>query len=589
MLATDALIGEGGELAELSKETFDALNQLLPPHWSHNNPVDVLGDASAERYRKAVEIVSGDPNNDGVLVILAPQAMTDPTETAEQLRDRAKLDGKPILASWMGGAQVSAGEATLNRNNLPTFAYPDTAARVFHSMWRYTYNLHGLYETPALVSVELEERQIAKGIIDKARSAGRATLTELEAKELLRAYGMPVVETRLAENEDDAAKAASEIGYPAVLKLFSRTITHKTDVGGVRLHLENESAVRRAYHEIQSAVAEKAGSGHFLGVTVQPMVTSSGYELIVGSALDAQFGPVLLFGLGGQLVEVFKDHALALPPLNTTLARRLMEQTQVYKALKGVRGRKAVNFEALEELLVRFSQLVVENPTIQEIEINPLLASGEGLVALDARAVLCPTVLCPTDLHEDQLPKPAIRPYPVQYVSSWTGKSGLRLSIRPIRPEDEPLMVAFHQALSGSTVYMRYFHMLSLDHRISHERLTRICFIDYDREMALVAVHHDTQTCIDTIVGVGRLTKEHGVNEAEVALVIVDAFQRRGIGTELLRRLVEIGRDERLDRIAADILAENYAMQRVFERLGFSLSRPSGSATIRATIEPHGS
>lgn len=585
VLATDALISEGGELAELSKETLEQLNEILPPHWSHNNPVDVLGDASAERYRKAVEIVSRDPNSDGSLVILAPQAMTDATQTAEQLKVYAKVEGKPILASWMGGTQVSAGEAILNRNNIPTFAYPDTAARVFHSMWRYTYNLRGLYETPALVSDSgsgLEERQTAAAIVEKVRSSGRTILTEPETKELLWACGIPVVETRLAKNEDDAVKAASGIGYPVVLKLFSETITHKTDVDGVRLHLKDDSAVRSAYREIEASVKEKAGPGYFLGVTVQRMVAHAGYELIIGSTLDPQFGPVLLFGLGGQLVEVFEDHALALPPLNTTLARRLMEQTQIYKALKGVRGRKPVDLEALEELLVRFSQLVVENRAIKEIEINPLLASGEGLVALDARAVLHSK-----NLSEDQLPKLAIRPYPMQYVSSWVENNGLNLTIRPIRPEDEPVMVKFHQTLSESTVYMRYFHMLSLDHRVSHERLTRICFIDYDREMALVAIRHDVQTGEDSILGVGRLTKIHGANEAEMALVVADAFHRHGIGTELLRRMIEIGRDERLDRIVADMLAENYAMQRVCERLGFRLDRTPDDTTIHAMIELH--
>ncbi|HLI30219.1 MAG TPA: bifunctional acetate--CoA ligase family protein/GNAT family N-acetyltransferase, partial [Terriglobia bacterium] len=587
VLATDSLISEGGELAALSPKTVEALNQLLPTHWSHNNPVDLLGDASAERYRKAVEIVSRDGNNDGILVILAPQAMTDPTQTAEQLKNYATLDGKPILASWMGGTRVSAGEAILNRNNIPTFAYPDTAVRIFHSMWRYTYNLRGLYETPALVSdsgTGLEARRTASAMIASAQSAGRTILTEPEAKELMKAYGIPVVETRLARNEAEAAKVAGEIGYPAVLKLFSETITHKTDVGGVRLHLEDENAVRRAYREIESSVKEKAGPEHFLGVTIQPMASGSGYELIIGSALDPQFGPVLLFGLGGQLVEVFKDHALALPPLNTTLARRLMEQTQIYKALKGVRGRKAVDLEALEELLVRFSHLVVENRFLKEIEINPLLASGEGLVVLDARAILHSP-----EVRENQLPKLAIRPYPLQYAAPWTSSSSLKLTIRPIRPEDEALMVKFHQTLSESTVYMRYFHMLSLDHRVSHERLTRICFIDYDREMALVAIHQDIPSGEESIVGLGRLTKVAGVNEAEAALVVADSFHRRGIGTELLRRLLEVGRDEQLDRIVADILPENHDMQRLCEKLRFQLTRTGDDSLIRASIDLHAS
>jgi acetyltransferase len=582
VLATDALIGEGGELAQLSQETLAALNGFLPPHWSRSNPVDVLGDADSGRYAKAVEQVAHDPGNDGLLVILAPQAMTDPTQTAEHLTSYAKLEGKPILASWMGGAQVAAGQAILNRAGIPNFPYPDTAVRVFHYMWRYSYNLRGLYETPSLVAAEgdVPNRDLAGRLIDTARRAGRSILTEFESKQLLQAYGIPTVETRAAAAEDEAVQAAGEIGYPVVVKLLSETITHKTDVGGVRLNLADESAVRRAYREIQSAVVERAGAGHFLGVTVQPMIKLDGYELIVGSTLDPQFGPVLLFGLGGQLVEVFHDRALALPPLNTTLARRMMEQTRIFTALEGVRGRRPVDLAALEGLLVRFSQLVVEQPRIKEIDINPLLASPERLVALDARVLVHPA-----DVAEEQLPRLAIRPYPTRYVASWTTKDGATLTLRPIRPEDEPGMVEFHQRLSERSVYMRYFHMVSLGQRVAHERLTRICFIDYDREMALVAEHTDPSTGARAIVAVARLSRLGGTNDGDVAIVVIDQFQRRGLGSELLRRLIEIGRDEHLERITADILAENREMQRVCEKLGFHLERALGDPSIRGTIE----
>ncbi|MBI4785925.1 MAG: acetate--CoA ligase family protein, partial [Chloroflexi bacterium] len=379
VIATDALITDKGELTELSAPTLDALNQVLPPQWSHNNPIDVLGDASPERYAQALEIAAQDPNGDGLLVILTPQAMTDPTETAERIRKYAQSTGKPILASWMGGADVEAGEAILNRAHIPTFGYPDTAARVFDYMWRYTYNLRGIYETPILPESAAEgapDRARAEDIIGKVRESGRTILTEFESKELLAAYGIPTVETRVARSEDEAIAAAGEIGYPVVLKLYSETITHKTDVGGVQLNLHDEADVRRAYRAIQDSVGQIANLPHaFLGVTVQPMVKLDGYELIVGSSIDPQFGPVLLFGSGGQLVEVFKDRALALPPLNTTLARRMMEQTIIFKALKGVRGRPPVDLAALEQLLVRFSQLVVEQRWIKEIDINPLLAT----------------------------------------------------------------------------------------------------------------------------------------------------------------------------------------------------------------------
>lgn len=581
VLAADALITAGGELARLSEEATEALSKFLPAHWSHNNPVDVLGDAGADRYRRAFEVVLKDTENDGVLVILAPQAVTDPTATARELRLAAENSSKPVLASWMGGDQVRAGEVLFRAANIPAFSYPDTAAEIFQAMWRSAYSLRSLYETPSLISeTGGGERQIAAAIIEGARNAGRCMLSEPEAKELLRTYGIPVVETRIARTADDAVRAARAISYPVVLKVYSETITHKTDVGGVRLRLTDEKAVRQAFEEIQASVSQKASPRDFLGVTVQPQVSAIGYELIVGSSLDPQFGPVLLFGLGGELVEVFRDHALALPPLNTTLARLLIEQTQVYQALKGVRGRKPVNLEALEELLVRFSRLVVENRAIQEIEINPLLTSASGLIALDARAVLQPE-----NLSEEQLPRLAIRPYPTQYVSSSSGKGGIDFMIRPIRPEDEPLMVDFHKMLLESTVYMRYLHLLSLSHRISHERLTRICFIDYDRELALVAVLPDATTGKDSIVGVARMTKIRGTNEAEMALVVADALQRKGIGAELLCRLILAARKEKLDRLSADMLTENFAMQRLCEKLGFSLYPHPGDKMVHATIE----
>ena len=583
VLATDALISDGGELAELSAETLNALNELLPPHWSHSNPIDVLGDARLDRYSKAVEIAAKDPNSDGLLVILTPQAITDPTQTAECLKAYAKLPGKPILASWMGGAEVAAGEAILNRANIPNFSYPDTAARAFNYMWRYSYNLRGLYETPSLPAASDQSapnRALAQEIIEHVRQSGRAILTEFESKQILTAYGIPTVETRLATSVEAAVKFAEEIGYPVVLKLFSETITHKTDVGGVQLNLSNADAVRRAYHEIETSVRERAGAEHFLGVTVQPMIKLDGYELIIGSSLDAQFGPVLLFGSGGQLVEVFNDHALALPPLNTTLARRMMEQTRIFTALKGVRGRKPVDMATLEHLLIRFSQLVVEQPWIKEIDINPLLASSESLIALDARIVVHGP-----EVSEDKLPKPAIRPYPIQYVAPCTLKDGTAITIRPIRPEDEPLMVKFHETLSEQSVYYRYFYPMKLSQRVAHERLTRICFIDYDREMALVAERQHPQTGAPEIIAVGRLNKSHGKNEAEFAILIGDQFQRQGLGTELLSRLVQIGRQEKLSRIIGHILLDNRGMQRICEKLGFHLHHDHQEKQVEAEIQ----
>ncbi len=576
VLATDALITSGGELADLSPETIEALNALLPPHWSHGNPIDILGDASPDRYARALEIAARDPNSDGLLVILTPQAMTDPTPTAEKLEPFAQSTGKPVLASWMGGTDVEAGETILNRANIPTFGYPDTAARMFTTMWRFARNLRALYETPTLADdwggvgdprrTGALNRAHADEIVHAARRAGRTILTEFESKQLLSAYGIPAVPTRIAAGEAQAIEMASEMGYPVALKLHSETITHKTDVGGVQLDLADAGAVRRAYRAIESSVREKVGAEHFQGVAVQPMIQLDGYEIIVGSSVDPQFGPVLLFGSGGQLVEVYRDRALALPPLNSTLARRMMERTTLFKALRGVRGRPSVDLAALEQLLVRFSQLVVEQRWIKEIDINPLLVSHERLIALDARVVLHSP-----EMTKDRLPRQAIRPYPAQYITSWTMKDGTPITFRPIRPEDEPLMVAFHEGLSDRSVYLRFLHPMLLGQRVAHERLARICFNDYDRELALVAEHKNPATGEREIIAVGRLSKVRGADEARFSMLISDAYQGRGLGSELLRNLLNVARQEKLRRITAAITSDNVAMQSVARKLGFRL------------------
>jgi len=285
----------------------------------------------------------------------------------------------------------------------------------------------------------------------------------------------------------------------------------------------------------------------------------------------------MLFGMGGQLVEVFRDRALALPPLNTTLARRMMEQTRIYQALKGVRGRAAIDLGQLEQLLVNFSQLVVEQHQIREIDINPLLVSPEGIIALDARVVLH------TSDNADR-PVPAIRPYPTKYVQPWETRNGDRLTIRPIRPEDEPLMVLFHQSLSEESVYLRYAHMIKLKQRTSHERLTRICFIDYDREMILVADRKNPQTLEHEILGVARLSKLHGKNEAEFALIISDRCQHQGLGTELIKRLLAVGKEEKLDAIVGYVLSSNYMMQSICRKLGFQLQPDQDGGTLKAVF-----
>ena len=579
-LAADALSLSGGELATLAPETYGVLNEMLPPHWSHNNPIDVLGDASPERYGKVTSLALNDPNTDGVLVILTPQAMTDATETARELKALTGKFDKPLLAAWMGGPAVEKGEDILNAGNIPSFKYPDRAARAFTYMWNYNSNLRALYETPLLAAIAPPDRARAAELIGNARAAGREILTEFESKNLLAAYGIPVVPTRLAKSSGEAATIATEFGFPVVLKLSSETITHKSDVGGVRLNLRDRTAVAAAYDDMEKSVTAAFGKKAFDGVTVQPMISGGGIELILGSSPDAQFGPVLLFGAGGKYVEIIKDRALGLPPLTATLARRMMERTRIFKALAGVRGQKPSDLHALDQLMVRFSQLVAEQRWIKEIDINPLVALEDGgFIALDARVIVY-------DAKVKALPTPAIRPYPSQYISHRALKDGSKATVRPIRPEDEPLMVEFHKTLSDTTVRFRYFGTLKLEHRIAHERLTRICFNDYDREIAL-AVDRQKPDGSHEILAIGRLSRTLEEGEAEFAILVSDPWQRQGLGTELLEKLVAIARQEGLRRITGCILPGNSGMEHVSRKAGLQIAHASdGEMWAELVLKP---
>ena len=581
VLAADALILAGGELAQLSSQTVEALNGVLPPQWSHSNPIDVLGDAGPERYAKALEVAARDPDGDGLLVILTPQDMTDPTRTAEALQPFSKIPGKPLLASWMGGPGVQAGIDALNQAAIPTFSYPDTAARAFHYMWRYTYNLRALYETPTLSNEADIDPAKAGSIIASARENRRTLLNEVESKRMLLAYGIPTVTTTIARDVDTALRAAESTGYPVVLKLFSSKITHKSDVGGVRLNLNSPDQVLQAFEQIRNALAERAPGTAFEGVTVQRMVRDpDAFEIIIGSSIDPQFGPVLLFGAGGILVELYRDRALGLPPLNTTLAMRMMEQTTIFRAFKGIRGRKPINLGALSEILVRFSRLVTEQPQIQEIDVNPLLVSASEIVALDARVVLFPH-----DMPEDRLPRPAIRPYPSHYQWDFKMRDGQNVLIRPIRPEDEHLLVQFHERLSERSVHDRYFHAVKLKQRIAHERLIRICFADYDRELALVAEHTDAATGVRQVLGVARLSRLRDRSSGEFALLIADQWQNQGLGTQMLDRLIQVARNEQFQRLTARILVENYEMRCLCHKLGFQFDSNIQDSLLRAELK----
>jgi acetyltransferase len=558
VMATDALMLGGGQLAPLSPATLAALDKALPPFWSHANPIDLLGDATPERYRLAVAACAKDPNVQGLLVLLTPQAMTDPTETARQIAPFARTEGKPVLAAWLGGADVRAGREVLAQAGIPTVDAPEAAIRTFLHMVQYRRAQELLYERPeALPEGWQPDTDRVRALFAQARAKGRTLLNESEAKIVLAAYGIPVSQTVECTTADEAVRAAETIGYPVVLKLLSPTITHKSDVGGVQLNLGNAQAVRDAFALIQANIAKRGDPAAFAGVTVQPMIAERGLELIVGSTMDRQFGPVILFGAGGVLVEILQDRALALPPLNRTLARRLMERTRIYPPLQGVRGQGPVDFGALETLLVRFSQLLTDFLEIQEVDMNPLLAAPGRVIALDARLVLAPP--------NTPTPRLAIRPYPNQYTAPFRMRNGIDVTVRAIRPEDEPLIIAFHGRQSEHTIRMRFFSMVKV---LSRDSLIRLCHLDYDRELALIAVRQEGAETI--CLGVSRyyLRPETGI--AEFALITDDAIHRQGLGRHLLKRLIAVARECGVQRMAGEVLAENGPMLELTRSFGFT-------------------
>jgi acetyltransferase len=499
VLATDALIRAGGELAPMSDATLEELNRVMPPYWNHGNPIDIVADADPARYAAAVEIAARDPESDGLLVILTPQASADAARTATAVADAAAGKGKPLLASWMGGETVAPGTHVLTERLVPTFAYPDAAARIFAAMWHYSETLRGLYETPRPGAGGVSEARAqarAAEIIRGARGAGRTLLDEAECRHLLQACGIPVSE-RPPERDE--------------------------------------------------------------------------LVLVFAGNIDPQFGPYLTFGAGGPLGAILRDRAIALPPVNSTLARRTMERTRIYGALRDGFGNVTARVEELERMFVRFGDLVLGQPWIRAIEVNPIVIGPNGVVALDAWVTLHDA-----DTPESALPRPAIRPYPSEHAVRTTLKDGSEIVLRPVRPEDEGAMVAFHHTLSSETVYFRYLRLLSLDQRIRHDRLTQLCFVDYDCQVGLVAVQYDEALDVDCILAISRLVKIHGTRDMDFAVVVSDAFQGRGLGEALLRHTVAVARAEGMARVVGVIHPENTAMIRMCKKIGFTLSKPVG-------------
>ncbi len=567
VMATDALIACGGELAELAPETIAALDEALPPMWSRGNPIDILGDARSRRFAAATASALDDPNVDAVLVILTPQAMTNPTGAAKAVGELAAKARKPVLAAWVGGASVREGLQILTKAGVPAYATPEQAVRAFMTLVAYARNLEILYETPRDVPLRfrLDREETARSLAAAAAAgAGGEALTEAASKSLLEAYGIPTTMPRAAADAEAAVEAARAIGLPVAVKILSPDITHKTDVGGVALGLADEGAVRAAFARVTAAARAARPQARIEGVTVQRMVRAdAGVELIIGAKRDPTFGAVLMAGLGGVATEVLRDRALGLPPLNERLARRMLESLRCWPLLQGIRGLPGVDLDRLVEILMRFSYLVADQPAIRELDVNPLLAAPDGIVALDARVILDPERAGPQAKPYAHL---ALRPYPEELVSRAELEDGARLLLRPIRPEDEPLWKEMLASCSRETIYsrFRYFFQWS-EHRVA----TRYCFIDYDREIAIVAESEEDGR--RRLVGVGRLVADPDHETVEYAVLVTDAWQNRGLGGLLTDTCLAIARHWGLRRIVAETTTDNDRMITVFRKRGFAV------------------
>ncbi len=563
VMTTDALIERDGELATISEETMTQLNEFLPICWSHGNPIDILGDAPPDRFAKAVEIVLKDKNVDAVLVILTPQAMTDPTTTAQVLSKAAAHVHKPVLTAWMGGRVVAEGVQILNAAGIPTYNTPEKAVRAFMHLVSYARNLEILHETPKDIPLEFTlDRKRLRGVFDTILTEGNEILSENVSKAFLEAYEIPVTKPQAARSADEAVEVARRIGYPVVLKIHSPQITHKTDVGGVVLNLPSDDKVRTAFEQITTRAKEQCPEAEIVGVTVQKMVSyPNSFELIMGAKKDPVFGAVIMVGMGGTAAEVFRDRALGLPPLNETLARRMLESLKSWPLLQGYRGKPGANIDRLIEIIMRFSYLVADYPEIKELDINPLVVTPEDVLALDARVVVDRDMVVHTHRPYAHL---AIRPYPEEYVTQRKLKDGTPVILRPIKPEDEPM---WHELLGSCSTQSLWFRFSYLFKQTTHEMASRYCFIDYDRELGIVAeVEEEGQR---KLIGVGRLVADADHNTAEYAIIVVDRWHGHGLGGLLTDYCIELGKTWGVKKIVAEVSKENSRMLATFRNRGF--------------------
>ena len=553
VLSTDALISGGGNLTELSPEIMAKLNSFLPEAWSHNNPVDVIGDAGAEIYAKSLEVCAVDENCGGLLVILTPQSVTDPKGTAVALTNYAHaFPDKTILASWMGGVDVEEGVEILRNAGIPCFDYPDTACKVFNYLCKYKDNLKQLYDVPAGVSdPEFIEgaKEKAREIMAEAIAAKRSVLTEYESKMLLNAYGIRICDTRIAFTPEEAVKEAKAIGYPVCVKIHSEIITHKSDVGGVKLGLKTDEEVLEAWNDMETRI----GRPGFLGVTVQPMISfKDGHEVIVGMNTDPQYGPVVVFGAGGILVEIFKDSALALPPISRHISRRMIRKTKIYEAIKGFRGKPSVNLYDLETLLIRFGNLVSDLPEIAELDINPVLARPDACYALDARVILNEEWL---ENPNADIPKNIISTFPKE-----SAKVG-NVAIRGVLPDDADQIEAFIK--DTQNVESRYTECIgSMTEARLHCALRGISMVDYHNEVAFVAVDGDK------VVGIAR-----AINRcSRFAIVVAQEYRRQGVASALMDCLKRFAARNNF-QLRTVVEKTNEAGQKFLQKEGLTLSQ----------------
>jgi acetyltransferase len=572
VLATDSLIEEGGRIAELAPATVERLNAVLPATWSRANPIDLVGDAPGERYAAALEAVLTDPSNDAVLVLNCPTAVADSADAARATLGAAEAHSRPLFTSWLGASAATEARQLFAQHRIPTYETPSEAVQAFMHLVRYRRNQEMLHQVPPSIAEAFHpDIPRAQAVLHHAQDEKRAWLTEVEAKEVLDAYGIPVVPTTVVTAPDEAARAAAAVGRPVALKILSPDITHKSDVGGVMLGLADPRKVSEAARAMLENVRAARPDARIEGLTVQPMADTRGaHELIVGIAEDAVFGPVILFGQGGTAVEVVQDQAVALPPLNLHLAHELMRGTRVFRLLQGYRDRPPAALDAIALTIVKLAQMAADLDPVAELDINPLLADANGVVALDARIRIAEPVRRGTDRF-------AIRPYPKELERTLALPNGREFLVRPIRPEDAP---AFRRMVEERTdPEDRRLRFFTVFRTLAPELCARLTQIDYEREMVLVAIEPGTAE-EDSFGGVVHLSADPDRERAEYAILVRSDLKGQGLGTALTQALIDYARAQGIGELFATVLHENRTMLDLAERLGFQREHHSDNAEV---------